>query len=419
MSYIAVFATPTESPQLYALMSTCWAIGLVLGGPIGSAFASNVTWRWAFYLNLPWIGLCALIAAVLMPSYSLAPPVSLGQRLRKIDPLGIIGNMAAPVLFAIAMTFSGPIWAWDDARTIVIWVVFGVVFVAWIAQQYFCVFTSPQERAFPMHILPRRDLIPIWIGTGCAGASYAITLYYTPLFFAFVKGSSEMQQTVRLLPFILVFIVIVLTTGATLPAIGRYQIIYIVGGIFTLAGAASMAALMDDDTAESLVMGLEAVIAIGLGMHWQHGASICNVINKEPKSKVDSIVLITMAQMGGIAVALAMGGAIYQNVGFNLLSDALAGQDYSDHDIREALAGVSSRVWNSRDPVVLARGVEAVAKVIAREFWIVAAGGALCLVCGLLMKREKLDFGKPKKEKKAKKEKKVKKGKKQVPADTV
>lgn len=415
MSYLAVYATPLESPKLYALMSTCWAIGLVMGGPIGSAFAANVTWRWAFYLNLPWIGFVALIAIAALPSHSLGPKIPVSQRLLKIDPLGIMFNMAAPVLFGIALTFAGPIWAWSDVRTIIVWAVFGVVFILWWVQQYFCIFTTPEERAFPLHILPRRDLLPIWIASGCAGASYAITLYYTPLFFAFVKGASEMQQTVRILPFILVFIVIVLTTGAMLPAIGRYQYVYVVAGTFTLAGAAAMAAILDDQTSESVVMGIQAIIGIGLGMHWQHGASLCNVINKDPRQKVDSIVIFNMSQMGAIAVALAMGGAIYQNVGFNLLADALDGQGYTDHDIREALAGVSSSVWQSRDPETLARGLEAVATVIAREFWIVAAGGALCLVCGLLMKREKLDFGRPKKEKKVKKSKHSK----EVPAETV
>jgi MFS family permease len=408
MSYLAAYATPAESPKLFAILSTCWAIGLVIGGPIGSGFAANVTWRWAFYLNLPWVGVCVAIAFACLPSHNLTPPeVPLVQRLLKVDPLGIMFNMAAPVLLGIALTFSGPIWAWDDGRTIAIWVVFAVVFILWWVQQYFCIFTTAEQRAFPLHVLPRRDLLPIWIASGCAGASYAIVLYYTPLFFAFVKGASEMDQTVRLLPFILVFIVFVLTTGASLPAIGRYQIIYIIGGILTLAGAAAMATTLDYKTSEAHVMGLGALIGAGLGMHWQHGASLCNVINKDQRQKVDSIVIFNMSQMGAIAVALAMGGAIYQNVGFNLLSDALDGQDYTDDEIRAALAGVSSRIWQSRDPEVLARGAEAVADVIAREFWIVVAGGALCLVMGLLMKREKLDFGRPAKAKKTVQDKEV------------
>lgn len=402
MSYMAVFATPAETPGLFAQMSAMWAVGLVLGGPIGSAFADNqhATWRWAFYLNIPLVGLGFLIALVGVPKHSFGAKEPVWKRLAKIDPLGIALNMAAPVLFGIAMTFSGPIWDWGSAPSIAVWVVFAVVLVGWFLQQYFCVFTTPEERAFPLHILPRRDLIPIWIASACAGSSYAITLYYTPLFFAFAKGNDALDQTVKLLPFVLVFIVVVMMTGGLLPIIGRYNIIYMAAGAATLAGGVAMATTLSENVSVSQVLGLEAVIGIGLGMHFQHGMGISNVINKDSRDRVDSLVVLNMAQMGGIAVILAVAGSIFQNVGYTLLVEAIGhdgAREYTEGEVREALAGVSSAVWQSKDPEVLRRGVAAVSKVIAREFWIVAAGGALCLVCGLLMKREKLDYGRKKK----------------------
>lgn len=397
---MAVFATPAEQAGLVAQMSAMWAVGLVIGGPIGSAFADNqhATWRWAFYLNIPLVGLGFLIAVLCVPKHSFSAHVPMLQRLRKIDPLGIVLNMAAPALFGLAMTFSGPIWAWGSAESIAVWVVFGVVLIFWGVQQYFCIFTTPEERAFPLHIMSRRDLIPLWLASACAGSSYAITLYYTPLYFAFTKGDAALDQTVKLLPFVLVFIVVVMMAGGTLPIHGRYNLIYVVGGAFTLAGGAAMAATLTQDVSQAQVLGLEAVIGIGLGCHFQHGVGISNVINKDGRDRVDSVVIFNMAQMGGIAVILAVAGSIFQNVGYNLLVDAIGGEgNYSEGEIREALAGVSSVVWQSKDPEVLRRGVEAVSTVIAREFWIVAAGGALCLVCGLAMKWEKLDYGRKKK----------------------
>lgn len=402
MSYMAVFATPAETPGLFASMSAMWAVGLVIGGPIGSAFADNhhATWRWAFYLNIPLVGIGFAIALFCVPLHSLGAKIPVWKRLIKIDPLGIALNMAAPVLFGLAMTFSGPIWAWGSGASIAIWVVFGVVLIFWGVQQYFCIFTTPEERAFPLHILPRRDLIPLWLASACAGSSYAITLYYTPLYFAFAQGDDALDQTVKLLPFVLVFIVVVMMAGSMLPIFGRYNLMYILAGAATLAGGAAMAGTLSENVSESQVLGLEAVIGIGLGMHFQHGIGISNVINKNNRDRVDSVVIFNMAQMGGIAVILAVAGSIFQNVGYSLLQDAIGSEDgvhYTEGEIREALAGVSSVVWQSKDPEVLRRGVAAVSTVIAREFWIVAAGGALCMVCGLLMKWEKLDYGRKKK----------------------
>lgn len=407
MSYTAVFATAAETPGLFGTMSAMWAVGLVVGGPIGSAFAENsqATWRWAFYLNLPFVGLCLAISLLCVPRHSFAPPSSgktssssfLGL-VAHIDPLGILFNAATPVLFSIAATFSGPIWDWGSGASIATWVVSGLVVVAWAVQQVFCIGTTRDERSFPVHMLTRTDLIPIWIATGCAGASYAVTLYYTPLFFAFSRGYDALEQTVRLLPFILVFIVVVLLTGGLLPLVGRYKLVYLLAGSFTLAGAAAMATLLDDDgqntsSSDSLVMGLEALIGVGLGLHFQHGFGISNVINKHnARDRVDSAVICNMFQMGSIAGILAVAGCVFQNEGYRLLRRAV-GPDYADEDVREALAGVSSAVWRSRDPEVLRSGIDAVTGVIAREFYIVTAVGALCLVCAAAMRWERLDYG--------------------------
>ncbi|KAL2840419.1 major facilitator superfamily domain-containing protein [Aspergillus pseudoustus] len=400
LTYIAVFAPPAQSPRLFGMMSAIWATGLVIGGPIGSALATNdsTTWRWAFYMNLPFVGLALALALVCVPDKYLGPDIPIPQRLTKIDPVGVSLNMASPVLFAVALEFSGPIWDWDSGATIAVWIIFGLITIAWAVQQCFCIFTTPTERSIPLHLLKRIDLLPLWVASGCAGASYAVTLYYTPLFFSFARGHGAMQQTVRILPFILVFICVVIIVGGSLPIIGRYNVIYLIAGIATVSGGAAMAATLSPTVPESQVMGLEALIGIGLGCSFQHGVGISNVINKSPQDRVDSAILFNMAQMGGIAIVLAVAGSIFQNVGYSLLADALRGGGYTEEDIRQALAGVSSVVWQSRDPEVLASGVEAVAKVIAREFYLVVGGGAVCLVCAALMKREKLDYGRKKKE---------------------
>ncbi|KAL4939184.1 hypothetical protein BDV06DRAFT_231233 [Aspergillus oleicola] len=397
LTFVAVWATPAETPRLFSLLSAVWAIGLVIGGPIGSAFSANpdTTWRWAFYINLPFAGFALIISIICVPSKFLGPDIPILSRIRQIDPVGLILNAASPILFAIALEFSGSVWDWPDGSTIAVWVVFGVVTIAWVLQQCFSIFTTREQRCLPLHLIRRLDLLPLWVASGCAGASYAITLYYTPLFFAFARGHDALQQTVRILPFILVFIITVILIGGALPKTGRYAPIYLFAGLFTVSASAAMANTMDDPTiSESVVMGLEALIGIGLGCSFQHGVGISNVINrKSPQDRVDSAILFNMAQMGAIAIALAMAGSIFQNVGYGLLVDAIGDRGYTEHDLREALAGVSSVVWQSRDPEVLTGGVEAVSKVIAREFYLVTAAGALCLVCAGGMKWTRLDYG--------------------------
>ena len=400
MSYLTNTAVTQQAPVLFARMSAMWAVGVVVGAPIGSAFVANptLTWRWALYINIPFVGLGLAIAAFCAPSHVFSTD-PMRARLYQLDPVGIFLNMLTPSLFALALTLSGPVWAWGSSSSISFWIAFGVCFVMWVVQQYFCLFTTRPDRAMPLHILSRHDLQPLWIASACAGSTYAVTLYYTPLFFAFARVFGPLEQTVRFLPFILVFILIVLLTGAALPRVGRrYGLVYIAAGVITLSAGVAITITLREDVSDVQVMALCAVIGCGLGLHFQ-SAGIIHSVNEAfhnrhtamassdqlRRDQFDSITVLNFAQMGGIAVTLAAASAVFENVGYNSLVNALGDTEYSRHQVREALAGVSSSFWQSAEPAVLERSLEAVTRVIAKEFYIVAASAAFCLVCGLIM----------------------------------
>ncbi|KIA75671.1 MFS transporter [Aspergillus ustus] len=394
LTFISVHASPAQSPRLVAALSGAWAVGLIVGGPIGAALAENphTTWRWAFYLNLPFMGLALLISILCFPSTYIGPDIPLTSRLLQADPVGIALNMATPVLFSVALEFSGPVWAWNSGPAIAVWVLFGAMLLAWIVQQVLCLGTTPERRAIPLHLFARLDLIPLWITSGCAGATYAITLYYIPLFLAFARGLDAMQQTVHTLPFILTFITTVVIVGGILPipTVGRnYPFFYIFAGAAITAAAAGLASsTLDASTPDSHILGLTALIGIGLGASFQHAVGICNTLNKTTHDRVDCATFLLLAQSGAIAISLSMAGCVLQNVGEARLSDALRGvPGLSRDEIRQALAGASSVLRDSGElsPEQLASAVDAVSGVFATEFWLVVAAGVMCLLCGLAM----------------------------------
>jgi hypothetical protein len=104
---------------------------------------------------------------------------------------------------------------------------------------------------------------------------------------------------------------VIILVGGLLPVFGRYNLVYIVAGIATVAGAGAMAGTLSPGVSESQVLGLAAFIGVGLSCSFQHGVDVSNVINKNPRDRVDSAVMFNMAQMGGIAIALAVAGSIF------------------------------------------------------------------------------------------------------------
>lgn len=144
LQYYAVMTAEKERGFYMSLIGVFWGLGAVLGPVIGGAFSmSTATWRWAFYINL-------VISAILAPAFLFYLPsihpiqgVSIRDRLAPIDFVGFVLGAGVWVSFLLAFTMAGGQWPWNDGRTIATFVVFGVVLVVYVLQQYFAVLTTP------------------------------------------------------------------------------------------------------------------------------------------------------------------------------------------------------------------------------------------------------------------------------------
>jgi hypothetical protein len=74
---------------------------------------------------------CRVVAAICAPVYILYLPsirpsdasLTISSRIRSIDWIGIVLSTGTMVTFCMAFTFAGTAWAWNDHRTIVMFVV--------------------------------------------------------------------------------------------------------------------------------------------------------------------------------------------------------------------------------------------------------------------------------------------------------
>jgi hypothetical protein len=342
----------------------------------------------AFYINLPLAGLFSPVYIFIFPSRDPQPDLSIKQKLAAVDWIGAALNGAVLVLFMIVVTFGGSTYAWNSGSSIALWVVFGVCLIAYAVQQRFL--STKAERIFPVHFLKSRTLVLLFIGTAGAGAAQSITLYYTPLYFQFTRGDSSIQAAVRLLPFVCTFILFVMFSGSSLPIIGRYNLYYLVGGSLIAIGGALLCTI-SDTTSASHIYGYEVIVAAGIGLVLQNAFAVAAA--KVGKSDLSNAIgFISVAQIGGIAIGLAIAGSLFQNLGFHALKEAFIGYSFSEDEIRSALAGSISPVFASANQKVVHIAVVAVAGTIRKVFATLVAGGAVIVVSSLLMRFEKLDL---------------------------
>ncbi|KAL7800678.1 major facilitator superfamily domain-containing protein [Trichoderma afarasin] len=413
--FVLLLTTPTEYARYMGLLGVCWAVGLVLGPIVGGAFAQNshATWRWAMYINIPFIGLILTIAVISLPNLSADQSSTASSKLTSIDWIGAISHFAFVILSSMVLIFSGSTWDWGFGGTIAVWVITGVLFIFYTVQQLKPLFTTREHQIFPVALFfENRNFLLIFISTFAAGGSYGIALYYTPLFFAFTQGLSPISAAVRLLPYIGSFILSTVLAAVILPRLRIFPPFYILSGAMMLAGAGGLSTLKPS-TPDGRILGLDTLVGISVGLIWQTGNAVMSRLvsdtpgldksnpveverNEACKASLrqDTAMIHLVSQLFGVSVALSCAGCVFQNLGYNKLHNSISGLgNFSDKDIRDALAGVDSSIFRAgQDPRVIGLAIEGITTTIGKIEWIAFAGGAITLIAGLCMKWEKLDF---------------------------
>jgi len=302
LNIISLNTTLKQRPLYMSLCGLVWGIGCILGPVIGGSFAdSSATWRWSFYLNLVLFGICSPVYFFVLKPFNPQPGVSRTEKVKSMDWVGTILNAGMYTAFVMAFTFGGAQWAWDDGRVIALIVVFGVLLVAFAIQQTFSLFTTPEQRLFPVDFLKKRSLVLLYIAQSASVTGLFVPVYYIPLFFAFAKGDTNIDAAVRLLPFICIMIFFVMMNGIFMPKFGYYMPWYLVSGVFLLIGGSLMYALVDPTTSNSQVYGFTILAAIGAGVSQQAAYSVAQ--GKAPSDRIaDAVGYINSAQIGGIVI---------------------------------------------------------------------------------------------------------------------
>lgn len=80
-------------------------------------------------------------------------------------------------MFVVVLTFAGPTWKWDSYQVVVLWVVFGIVLIAFAASQYFTVLTTRDDRLFPGEFLRSRTMVLLYICQAAVATALFIPIY--------------------------------------------------------------------------------------------------------------------------------------------------------------------------------------------------------------------------------------------------
>ena len=213
-----------------------------------------------------------------------------------------------------------------------------------------------------------------------------IGIFYLPLYYQFTRGSTAIQTSVHLLPFILFLVAFNLGNGQFMGKTGYYYPWYIVGAALELIGGVLMYHV-DEFTSNAKIYGYTIILGTGVGCFCQAGFAVAQMKVK-PSEIPYCVGFMTVGQMLGIVFGTGISGALFVNLAQDALRTVFPGAD--ETQISNAISGVGSGLLQSAGSAEKAMAIHGITRAIQMAYVPVIAAGSICLICSVLMKREKV-----------------------------
>lgn len=339
----------------------------------------------------------AIIAALLgalsmfLPTIPRFPSDSTTSRLARLDWIGAILVAGVFTTYAVGFSAGGSIWAWSDARTIVVLSICAVLLGITAAQQLYRVGTNEYWKILPSRFTHSRALVLLLVATSGIASSFYVTVYYIPLLFQFTRQDNPFHAAVRLLPLVGPFIFGLIVHSILMPRFGPYSPWYGLSGITVLV-AGALLSILKSNTTTSAIYSYLSLVGFGCGCSIQAAYTIA-AAKVKARDVLATIFWLNLAQIGSGVISLNVAGTIYQNVGFRRVKAALAQQDPTEQEIRSALSGFADDLLATEDSATLRQQVvSAVVRTIGDVFLLVAIAGALVIVAAMAMPVERVFY---------------------------
>ncbi|KAK8868908.1 MFS general substrate transporter [Apiospora arundinis] len=302
-----------KRPMFQGVFGMVFGLASVMGPLVGGGFTDGVTWRWCFYINLP-IGAAAVACLLLtlrLPHKKIAQP-GVWEQVLRLDPLGTLFFVPSVVSLLLALQWGGSTYTWSNPRIIALLVVFGVLWLAFMAVQAL----KPKTATVPPRVIGNRSILAGAIFMLAIAGSMLMTIYFVPLWFQVVQGVSAVKSGIYTLPFVLSLVVASILSGAVTQRIGYYVPAMLVCPSLMATGEGLMSTFRVGEVASHWI-GFQFIAGFGLGIGMQASSLAAQSVLPKPDVPTGISIMFFAQQLGG---------AIFTSVGQNLLSNSLVDQ---------------------------------------------------------------------------------------------
>lgn len=194
---------PDKRGMVTALYGMCLGLPLTLASVVGGYFVENLSWRYVFFLVVPFCVAAIFMGLIFLPERNEDEPIP------KLDWVGALVLFAA-IFLPLAGVSNGQLWGWYSATIQWIWALTAICVV------FFIWWELRQERPlldlaiFKSRVFLAGSMVMLLFG----GAFYGV-MYLLPLFMEGILGYSPVTSGMLFTPATVVLAILV-------PLVGRF-----------------------------------------------------------------------------------------------------------------------------------------------------------------------------------------------------
>jgi MFS family permease len=281
---------------MQGLISGVWGVASLVGPLLGGLLTDYVSWRWVFYINLPFGVLAMWLIAGGLPRGRST------ERRPTIDVAGIVLFALGVSALLLALVEAGRVGSWGGLD------VAGLLAVAAVALGLFAsVERQAKEPMVPLTLFANRIVLAAIVTGFLAGMAMFGAISFVPLFLQRVTGTTATVAGFVLTPFVIGWVALSAASPRLVLRIGYRPVVF--AGMLCLALAFVLLARWD--AALTPAAAMSHVLLAGVGMGLNMVPMLIAVQGAVPRSELGIATSLTQffRAVGG-AIGLSVMGAV-------------------------------------------------------------------------------------------------------------
>ncbi|KAL6884239.1 putative aflatoxin efflux pump [Trichoderma longibrachiatum] len=305
-----------KRPMFQASFGLIFGVASITGPLMGGAFTENVSWRWCFYINLP-VGVVAFILLFFFLRVPPKPkaPASVKEQILRLDPLGTFFFIPSTVCLLLALQWGGSVYAWNNWRIILLFIMFGVCALAFALVQI----KMPETASLPPKVISQRTLLCAALYMLFVAGAMMLLVYFIPLWFQTTHGISPVRSGIYTLPLVLSLVIAVTMSGLITQRIGYYMPALVIAPCIMAVGE-GLLFTFKPTTGSPHWIGYQFLAGFGLGFGFQTANLAVQATLPKKEIPTGVSILFFTQQLGG-AVFLSAGQTVLNSLLVSHLKD--------------------------------------------------------------------------------------------------